>query len=57
MLSHTTPASIKRANAEADRIMADQAKGTGVDRNAPRGNRSEPLAKAHADALNRRKTG
>lgn len=57
MLSYTTPATIARNNREADRIMSEQAKGHGIDRDGIRGHVSEPLAKAHADALARRKAG
>ena len=58
MLSYTTPASIARNNAEADRIMREQAqRHTGVDRDAIRGHRDLATAQAHADALDRRNRG
>lgn len=60
MLSHATPATIAANNREADRIMAQHAakpyshiKGHGVDRDAPKGSKSEALA----DALARRNRG
>lgn len=59
MISHNTPAKIFAANEEAARILERQlvGKAHGVDRDAPRGNRTEGLAAAHADALARRKAG
>lgn len=57
MLSYTTPATIARNNAEADRIMREQAQRPhGVNHTAP-GNRTLATATAQADALARRKAG
>jgi hypothetical protein len=52
MLSYTTPATIKIANVEAERITGQKLAG-----HEPRGNRTEELAKAHAIALARRIAG
>lgn len=56
MLSYTTPATIARNNAEAERLTGTKLVGSGVDR-AVVTSRSESLAKGHADALARRNAG
>ena len=58
MLSYNTPATIDANNREADRIMRGMGR-AGVPHNgtSEAGKRSEALAKAHADALARRRAG